>query len=98
MLIIKEIKSVRHFPILEVPIDDIVDEFIYVDIISQSVVEFSLMDPPLSFDILLGFMSDLDDVLTFPSMIKYIFSISLSLIMMMLPHPKHMNLILMMSL
>ena len=61
--------------------DAIMDDFI-VDIASHDILghvvgEFDSVSPPLSFNILLGFISRSDDVLTFSSMDLSIFEYSL---------------------
>ena len=43
-------------------------EVVFEDVVSSKVVEFGTMDAPLYFDVLSGFVSHSDDVLTFSSM------------------------------
>ena len=53
--------------------DDVIVDIAYLDILGNVVGEFDSMGPPLSFDILSGFVSRSDDVLAFSSMDLSIF-------------------------
>ena len=65
---IKQIKDVMLVLTLEVPIDVFIIEVVFEDVVSHDVVESGTVDPPLSFDVLFGFVSRSDDVLTLSSM------------------------------
>ena len=56
---------------------DVIIDIASLDILGRVVGEFDYMDPPLSFNILSGFVSCSDDVLAFPSMDLSIFEYSL---------------------
>ena len=62
------IKQIEDVPLVltpEVPVDV---PLVLEDVVSPDVVESGTMDPPLSFDVLSGFVSHFDDVLTLSSM------------------------------
>ena len=64
------------------PVDDAIMDDVIVDIASPDILghvmgEFDYVGPPLSFDILSGFVSRSDDVLAFSSMDLSIFEYSL---------------------
>ena len=61
---------------IDVTMDDVISDIVSSDILCHVVGEFDSMDPPLSFDILLGFVSHSDDVLAFSSMDLSIFEYS----------------------
>ena len=56
---------------------DVIVDIASPDILGHVVGESDAVDPPLSFDVLLGFVSRFDDVLTFSSMDLSIFEYSL---------------------
>ena len=61
------VEEIQTTPILEFLKDDIVDDDVFVGVTSLVVVESEHVDPPLSFDVLSGFVSHFDDVLTLSS-------------------------------
>ena len=56
--------------------DDVIVDIAYPDILGHVVGEFDVVDPPLSFDVFLGFVSCSNDVLAFSSMDLSIFEYS----------------------
>ena len=62
------IEQIEDVPLVLAP-EVLVDVlFVLEDVVSPDVVESSTVDPPLSFDVLSGFISRFDDVLTLSSM------------------------------
>ena len=57
--------------------DDVIVDIASPDILEHVMGEFDAVDPPLSFDVLSGFVSRFDDVLAFSSMDLSIFEYSL---------------------
>ena len=53
--------------------DEVIVDIASPDILGHVVGEFGSVDPPLSFDVLSGFVSHSDDVLTFSSIDLSIF-------------------------
>ena len=64
---IEVVEEIQTTPALEFSEDDIVDDDVFVGVTSLVVVESEHVDPPLSFDVLLGFVSRFDDVLILSS-------------------------------
>ena len=65
------IEQIEDVPLVltpEVPVDVTIVEVVLEDVVSPDVVESGTVDPPLSFDVLSGFVSRFDDVLTLSSM------------------------------
>ena len=58
------VEEIQTTPILEFLKDDIVDDDVFVGVTSLVVLGYEHVDPPLSFDVLLGFVSLFDDVPT----------------------------------
>ena len=58
------VEEIQTTPTLELLKDDIVDDDVFVGVTSLVVLEYEHVDPPLSFDVLLGFVSLFDDVPT----------------------------------
>ena len=65
---IEQIENVSLVLTSEVPVDVTTIEVVLKDIVNLDVVKSGTMDPPLSFDVLSGFVSLFDDVLTLSSM------------------------------
>ncbi|RVX08373.1 hypothetical protein CK203_014115 [Vitis vinifera] len=59
---IEVVEEIQTTPALEFSEDDIVDDDVFVGVTSLVVVESEHVDPPLSFDVLLGFVSRFDDI------------------------------------
>nr|CAN78460.1 hypothetical protein VITISV_006968 [Vitis vinifera] len=55
------VEEIQTTPILEFLKDDIVDDDVFVGVTSLVVLGYEHVDPPLSFDVLLGFVSLFDD-------------------------------------
>ena len=68
MFTIEQIEDVLLVLTPEVPVDVTTIEVVLEDVVSPDVIEFGTVDPPLSFDVLSGFVSRFDDVLTLSSM------------------------------
>ena len=66
----------------DAPADVTTIEVVFEDVVSLDVVESGTMDPPFSFDVLSGFVSRFDDVLTISFMdLRFFLSIFLHLVM-----------------
>ena len=61
---IEVVEEIQTTPALEFSEDDIVDDDVFVGVTSLVVLGYEHVDPPLSFDVLLGFVSLFDDVPT----------------------------------
>ncbi|KAL6330164.1 hypothetical protein AAG906_040084 [Vitis piasezkii] len=59
---IEVVEEIQTTPALEFSEDDIVDDDVFMGVTSLVVVESKHVDPPLSFDVLLGFVSRFDDI------------------------------------
>ena len=103
MLALRDDEDAPPAPAIDVIGDDVIVDIASLDILGHVVGESNSMGPPLSFDILLGFVSPFDDVLVFSSMDLSIFEYSLVSFIDDIDacaphHPHHRFMILMMSL
>ena len=76
VLTLRDDKNAPPTPVAHAIRDDVIIDIASLDILGHVVGEFDSMGPLLSFDILLGFVSYLDDVLAFSSMDLSIFEYS----------------------
>ena len=73
MLALRDDEDAPPTPDDDVITDDVIVDIASPDILGHVVGEFDSMGPPLSFDVLSGFVSRSDDVLAFSSMDLSIF-------------------------
>ena len=76
MLALRDDEDAPSAPTVNAIMDDVIVDIASPDILGHVVGEFDFVGPPLSFDILSGFVSLSDDVLAFSSMDLSIFEYS----------------------